>query len=333
MSRFKIRLKQTVCFCLLSALLTASAQAQAGWGDNIDFRDNEISYPLDMKNCTAYTARVMRWAPAEINAEDFGISAAMTEYPDSYGGHAYIWNDGASELFVSDYGYMGYHSPNGATLVEIMEWFGGISALNLDSFDFNFARREEARMMASAFLKQLGISNAECVDIRCMDAQSANALMNDMVKDGYEKSDVVVNDTYILTYALKIDELYCDTEFFTLANQQDIEGCAITLMADQDGVQALSCSGPIYTAESEYRPEQTEILSFDEIQKIVSDKFNNLILSDPLEICDVKLQYVLLPVSDTAMAYIPCWCFATPRGTSGRYLWYRFNAYTGEEII
>ena len=80
MSRFKIRLKQTVCFCLLSALLTASAQAQAGWGDNIDFRDNEISYPLDMKNCTAYTARVMRWAPTEINAEDFVLRRGKKKY-------------------------------------------------------------------------------------------------------------------------------------------------------------------------------------------------------------------------------------------------------------
>ena len=47
----------------------------------------------------------------------------------------------------------------------------------------------------------------------------------------------------------------------------------------------------------------------------------------------IKLQYVLQPIDMQRMVYIPCWCFAMPIGSSGQYYWYRFNAYTGAEII
>lgn len=323
--------KPLVCLLLLFSLLPA-AYADGSDG-NMVIRDDEIDYPPDMKTCAAYTARVLCWTPSEIKPEAFGLSVEMTEYADAYGGHAYIWNDGARELFVSDYGYAGYNTPDSAALTDILQWYGGLSELQLDAFDLSFAARAEAEQTASQFLAQLGILNAVCTDIYCLDAQSANSLMDEMSKDGYERCGAAPHDAYILRYVLKIDALCCDAETFTLANQQDVEGCALTLTVDQNGVQSLDCAGPIYAAESVFRPEQTEILSFDEIRALAANKFNNLILSEPVEICDVQLQYVLLPVDDGSLAYIPCWCFATPRGTSGRYVWYRFNAYTGAEII
>lgn len=320
------------CACLL-VLVAAGASAEEFLGENIILEENVGDQSLNRTDYPMYNAQIKQWDPSTVNALDYGVDAGMKEQADSYGGHAWLWDDGQRELYVSDYGYAGFSTPSGATINDILVWYGGCSALQLESTDLEFATANEAVQTADAFLESFGITNAVCLTVNSFNKEAIEAKLAEMQAEGYEENQPAVSDAYVLSYAVEVDGLPCDTELFTMANQRDIEGITITVIVDADGVIYMNFSGPYYTA-TEVRPDTpSEVLSFDEMKEIVADKFDNLILSDPVRICAVKLQYVALPVNDHQMAYTPCWCFATPRGSSGRYVWYRFNAYTGAEII
>lgn len=320
------------CVCLL-VFITIVASAEESLGENIILEEAVGDQTLDRMNYSVYNAEIKQWDPSTVNALDYGIDAGMKEKTDSYGGHAWLWDDGQRELYVSDYGYAGFSTLNGMAMNDILVWYGGCSALQLGSADLKFATSTEAVQTADVFLKSFGITNVECLTVNSFSKETAESKLSEMQAEGYEENQATVSDAYILSYAVEVDGLLCDTELFTMANQRDIEGIVITVIVDADGVIYMSFSGPYYTATEVRSDTPSEVLSFDEIKQIVAAKFDNLILSDPVRICAVKLQYVVLPVNDHQMAYTPCWCFATPRGSSDRYVWYRFNAYTGVEII
>lgn len=318
-----------VCVCLLVQM---SAGAEIFLGENLIPEETVDDQSLNRSDYHTYNAEVKQWTPSAVNALDYNVNADMKEQVDSYGGHAYIWNDEQRELYVTDYGYAGFSTLSGATLNDILVWYGG-STLPFETDDFEFSSSSEAIQTADAFLKSFGITNAACLTVNSFNKKAAENKIAEMQAEGYEGTPSDVCDAYILSYAIKISGLTCDTELFTMANQRDIEGISITVIVNADGVIFMDFSGPYYMA-MEVRPGTlSEVLSFDDIKEIVADKFDDLILSEPMRICSIKLQYVLLPVDKHHMAYTPCWCFATPRGSSGRYVWYRFNAYTGSEII
>lgn len=318
------------CACLLVRMV---ASAEVFLGENLILEETVGDLFLDRSDYHIYNAEVKQWDPSTINALDYGIDACMKEQTDSYGGHAYIWDDGQREMYVTDYGYAGYSTLDGKTVNDILIWYGGCSALQLGFADLEFATSNEAMQTANMFLKSFGLTNAICLTVNSFSKKTAEDKIDEMRAEGYGESRLTVSDAYILTYAVEVDGLLCDTEMFTMANQRDIEGMTITVIVNADGVIYLGFSGPYYIATEVQPDTPSEVLLFDEIKEIVAGRFDDLILSEPMRICSVKLQYVLLPVDNHRMTYIPCWCFATPRGSSGRYVWYRFNAYTGSEII
>lgn len=327
MKRLKVMLANTV-WVMVALCITASASAS-----NIVVSDEETNYPVSINSCVSYYAAPMEWNSESIIPEDYGIKSELSVVSDSYGGNAYIWNDGLRELFVTDYGYAGYYTDQGTIINDILLWYGDMDELQLNSFDLESFTMNDAENMANDFLKTLCIEDVVCVDIRAIDQETARSLVDSMRHEGYDGEGDIAEDAYVLKYTLEINGVQCDAEFFTMANQRDIEGFSIKLIVTSQGVALMEFTGAYYVIEESYVYHDGVILSYDEALRIIEEKFDNLILSDPIEICDVKLQYVLLPVDDEKMAYIPCWCFATPRGSSNRYVWYRFNAYSGCEII
>ncbi len=325
--------KKIVCMMLVMLMSCAvNAYAVTNVGENIVLIDEVVIPSVPTEMIVSYSASRMSWDPMVIDPNQCGIDASCEVRIDSYGGHSYIWKNDSAELFVSDYGYAGFYTDEGYAVSEIIGWYGNDLQMNLQEDDLDFAAPLDAVAQAEEFLKEFNINSVESIKIEMLKGSDAKKLLAAMRREGYsEEIPSEVSDTYIITFAIKIDELPCDTEFFMMANQRDIEGVSITVMVNANGVQYFDCSSAIYSVEEPI--EQAPILSYEDMLGVLADKFDDLILPAPIEIHKVKLQYVLLPISNEKSAYIPCWCFATPRGSSGRFVWYRFNAYTGEEII
>lgn len=319
-----------VCVCLPVQMGTG---AETLVGENLILEETVGDQTRSRLNYATYFAEAKQWDPSTVNALDYGIDAEMEARVTSYGDHTYMWSDGQSELFVTDYGFAGFYTPRGRTWYQILIWYGGCEALSLGSDAFEFATASEAIQTADGFLTALGISGAVCQTVHAFSREAAEERLAEMRAEGYDENPQPVNDVYVLSYAVEIDGLLCDTEYFDMANERIIEGIAIQVVVDAEGVILMDPSGNYYETTGIYPDAPSTVLSFEEIKQVVAAQFDELILSDPVRISMIKLQYVLQPIDTQRMVYIPCWCFAMPIGSSGQCYWYRFNAYTGAEII
>jgi hypothetical protein len=303
-----------------------------------------------------YTTLPSVYTPAFLSGvffADDGSAQTITPYADDPNGFMFVTANG-NELYVNSDTVL-YSSPTHEIDIEIADIMHRYSerAKSADDKELDFLPREGALKAAVALLDKLQVFGEP--DIRYFTAMTHDeiaAYQTELMEDARYAEFVELGKTKLLDSLTEAEDSYYLR--FSFSNQgipifdreyeQPLKSASedfynrslgAELLITAGGIRCFTMSGT-FTADGKIRKAE-KVISADEAMNLFADKYELQIVSDPIVITKVYLEY--LPVkqnhSSGEVAFTPYWCLEyslAGRGDSPRLAGAeRFNAITGKD--
>lgn len=205
----------------------------------------------------------------------------------------------------------GYHTNKGFKIIAVEQGSGDIDQET--EFDF-ISRKELSQKLSDAVRDLVGIEvemkigavKAEqySEDVKSHITAAAELGSGEENADDYGSPE----DFYLISFTQAIDGIPFEECF----------GYAVYTSA---GIEFLDVNNPIKAVSEE--PAGSEFMTLDKARELIKDKYDLLLLDEPVSFTDEKLIYIC---RDELLT--PAWKFTSDKGTEEYY-----DAYTGREIV
>lgn len=350
--------------------VSATETAEAGGNDdepmtqiNHVTRDlgNSISVDAEVINgakgqLSVYTALPSVYTSAflsDVFFSDDTSSQTVAYYEDDANGFILVTERG-NELYVNSVA-VSYNSPSHQSDIEIADIMRRYSerAENADDNELGFLARERAIENAVALFDKLQVFGTP--DIRCFTAMTHDkiaAYQTDLMNDASYAEFVEIGKTKLLDSLTAADDAYYLRFSFTAGGipildteyEQPLKSAAddfynrslgAEMLITASGIRYFTMSGPFSSDVKEASSQKA--ISADEALNLFEEKYELQIVSEPIIITKVYLEY--LPINQRRqsgeVSFTPYWCLEyslSGRGDSPRLAGAeRFNAITGKD--
>lgn len=183
--------------------------------------------------------------------------------------------------------------------------------------ELNFMASNDAKNITDNIINSLGIADAEIMGIYSMDANDVNNISeteDTILKDGSEFEKWSADDeAYILIYTFKYDEMNI-AEYNVNYQSRGFEGSYIMGIVNKDGLVNLNMQ-MIYDNIS--AGEKKKICSAAAALNKITEKYENIILKNEIEVTDCKLNYVVADKNNGVYTLSPVWTFIMKENIDG----------------
>lgn len=183
--------------------------------------------------------------------------------------------------------------------------------------ELSFMTSSDVQNITDNIINSLGIADAEIMGIYSMDASDVNNISeteDTTLKDGSEFEKWSADDeAYILIYTFKYDEMDI-AEYSVNYQSRGFEGSYIMGIVNKDGLVNLNMQ-MIYDNIS--TGEKKKICSATAALNKITEKYENIILKNEIEVTDCKLNYVVVDKNDGVYTLSPVWTFITKENIDG----------------
>lgn len=203
-----------------------------------------------------------------------------------------------------------------------------------DQNELNFMTKSEAQKIVDNIVASLEINDIEIMGIYSMDASDVNAISeneNTILRDGSAFENWTANDeAYIVIYKFKKDGINI-SEYGVNFQSRGFDGSYIMGIVNKDGIVDLNMQ-MVYDDVS--AGEKVKICSADTALNALVSKYENIILKNPIEVSECRLNYAAVNKNENNNTYTlsPVWTF-TLRETVDSTDWYSVelvDALTGQ---
>ena len=240
-------------------------------------------------------------------------------------------------------------APLGEVVTQLYALEGILNDETLRQPDLDFASRDEVIQNMLADLAELGLDNVRCAKAYALSAEYLQSTSDDMLSQPDLAEDIRGNriafkDTWTKDdecYVLKMQYVVGDDELPVFVDntaksysftEVHYENYTLEAVVSKDGIESIRAFRAFETLEA--GPAEA-IISPDDVVKLISDYYQNLIVEYPTEIREITLNYILLPVEgENAYELRPSWCCRAESqyGSADEYetSWIVFDAITGQ---
>lgn len=218
---------------------------------------------------------------------------------------------------------------------------------NIDNFkkdSLEFMTKRQAIDKATEFLDKLEISYLKepkvyALDVNTLikeqDLYQKEIEQDDWFKEMQQKGKIKLKDEwktsdecYYLFFDVSLEntKIYPNSYTIQESNGFPVDGSKIEIMISQDGI--IYCDIGVIYEKINSETKHAKIISLDDMLDIVSEKYNQIILENPITIKNISLQYCVVPtkidrdssgtIINQEFEMVPAWILNTVQTVNAR---------------
>ncbi len=222
-----------------------------------------------------------------------------------------------------------------------------VPSKNIDNFkkdSLEFMTKRQAIDKATEFLDKLEISYLKepkvyALDVNTLikeqDLYQKEIEQDDWFKEMQQKGKIKLKDEwktsdecYYLFFDVSLEntKIYPNSYTIQESNGFPVDGSKIEIMISQDGI--IYCDIGVIYEKINSETKHAKIISLDDMLDIVSEKYNQIILENPITIKNISLQYCVVPtkidrdssgtIINQEFEMVPAWILNTVQTVNAR---------------